>query len=51
LALKLGRIFKLDPTLWIQIQTKNELLRVQNENKDKYYKYDINDLMLDISIE
>ncbi len=45
LALKLGKIFKLNPTLWIHIQTKNELIKVKNENEKKYQKYSINDLV------
>ena len=45
LALKLGKIFKLDPELWIHIQSKNELIRMREENKNKYQKYSIDDLV------
>lgn len=45
LALKLGQIFKVSPSLWIHIQTKNELMRVQRENEEKYHKYKLNDLI------
>ena len=45
LALKLGKIFRVDPTLWIHIQSKNELLRMGEENKKEYQKYNINDLL------
>lgn len=45
LALKLGKIFRVDPTLWIHIQSKNELLRMEEENKKEYQKYSIDDLL------
>lgn len=45
LALKLGKIFRVDSTLWIHIQSKNELLRMEKKNKNKYQKYNINDLL------
>lgn len=45
LALKLGKIFRVDPTLWIHIQSKNELLRMGEENKKEYQKYNIDDLL------
>ena len=45
LALKLGKIFRVDPTLWIHIQSKNELLRMGKENKKEYQKYNIDDLL------
>jgi len=45
LALKLGKIFRVDPSLWIHIQSKNELLRMAKENKKGYQKYNINDLL------
>lgn len=49
LALKLGKIFRVDPTLWIHIQSKNELLRMGEENKKEYQKYNINDLLKKVS--
>jgi len=45
LALKLGKIFRINPTLWIHIQSKNELTRMGKENKKEYQKYNINDLL------
>jgi len=45
LALKLGKIFRVNPTLWIHIQSKNELVRMGEENKKEYQKYNINDLL------
>lgn len=45
LALKLGKIFRVDPTLWIHIQSKNELIRLEKENKKEYQRYNIDDLL------
>lgn len=45
LALKLGRIFKVDPSLWVHIQSKNELIRMRMENEREYRKYNIEDLL------
>ena len=45
LALKLGKIFRVAPTLWIHIQSKNELIRLEKENKREYQKYNIDDLL------
>lgn len=45
LAIKLGTIFKVDPVLWIHIQSKNELIRLHQENKKAYQKYSLNDLL------
>lgn len=45
LALKLGNIFKIDPTLWIHIQGKNELEKMKKENENEYHKYTIDDLL------
>lgn len=45
LALKLGKLFKINPTLWIHIQSKNELKRIRRENEKKYQKYSIEDLL------
>lgn len=45
LALKLGKIFNVDPALWIHIQSKNELRKIKEENKRKYVKYNIDDLL------
>ena len=45
LAIKLGTIFRVDPVLWIHIQSKNELIRLHQENKKEYQKYSLNDLL------
>ena len=44
LALILGKIFNIDPMLWIEIQTKNELNKLKNA-EDNRYNYSLNDLM------
>jgi len=45
LAIKLGTIFRVNPVLWIHIQSKNELLKLRKENKKEYQKYKLSDLM------
>ena len=45
LALKLGEIFRVDPTLWINIQSKNELLGVDKQRRMDYQKYRLEDLL------
>jgi len=45
LALKLGNIFKVEPTIWIHIQSKNELKKMKEENEKEYQKYSIDDLL------
>lgn len=45
LALKLGNIFRVDPALWLQVQSKNELLAILAEDKEKYAKYQLADLL------
>jgi len=45
LALKLGKIFRVDPTLWIHIQSKNELMKIEKENRKDYQSYNIKELM------
>ena len=45
LAFKLGQIFNLDPNLWLLIQSKNELLGVDNKKKLDYQKYRLDDLL------
>ena len=44
LALIFGRLFNHDPLLWIEIQAKNELRRLLEAQKNKYYNYSLNDL-------
>ncbi len=45
LALKLGKIFPVKPTLWIHIQSKNELIRLEKENKKEYQNYSLDALL------
>jgi len=45
LAIKLGTIFKIDPILWIHIQSKNELIRLHHEKRKEYKKYKLSDLL------
>ena len=45
LALKLEKIFNVDASLWIHIQSKNELIKISEENKRKYLRYNIEDLL------
>jgi len=45
LAIKLGKIFRVEPTLWIHIQSKNELKRLEKENSNEYQHYNIDDLL------
>lgn len=45
LALKLGKIFRVEPSLWINIQSKNELIKVEKENRKEYQNYSITELI------
>ncbi|MCF6268139.1 MAG: hypothetical protein L3J41_00340 [Melioribacteraceae bacterium] len=45
IALVLGKIFKIDPMIWLNIQAKNELKRLTHSNQDKYNHYSLNELM------
>jgi len=45
LAIILGKIFKIDPLLWIEIQTKNELRRIRSTNPKKFNQYSLRDLI------
>ena len=45
LALIFGRLFNHNPMLWIEIQAKNELLRLVNAEQNKYSTYSLNDLI------
>ncbi len=44
-ALKLGQLFNIDPNLWLQIQSKNELSNMNKEKKLSYQKYKLDDLL------
>ncbi len=45
LAYKLGQIFNVNPNYWLLIQSKNELLEIDNKRKAKFKKYQLNDLL------
>ena len=45
LALILGKIFNVNPMLWIEIQAKNELNRLEDAQDKKYYNYSLKDLI------
>ena len=45
LALKLGSIFYVSAAVWLQIQSKNELLAIMKEDREKYAKYQLADLL------
>jgi plasmid maintenance system antidote protein VapI len=45
LAMKLGQIFHLDPLIWLQIETKNDLLQSVRANEAAYTKYSLKDLL------
>ena len=45
LALKLGKIFNINPTLWINIQSKNELRKMQMQDMKKYEAYHLDTLL------
>lgn len=45
LALIFGKIFNHSPLLWIEIQAKNELDRLQHAERNKYAIYSLNDLI------
>ncbi|MEN8121744.1 MAG: HigA family addiction module antitoxin [Bacteroidota bacterium] len=45
LALILGKIFNISPMLWIEIQAKNELNRLEKAKDNKYYNYSLKDLI------
>lgn len=45
IAYKLGEIFDLNPNLWLLIQSKNELLKIDSELRTEYKKYRLKDLL------
>ena len=47
LALIFGKIFNINPMLWIEIQAKNELNKIEKEKNNEYYNYSLNDLISD----
>ena len=45
MALIFGKIFNIDPMLWIEIQAKNELKKLKTSRSNKYQKYSLSDLI------
>ncbi len=45
LAIKLGKIFKVDPSIWLYIESKNELVHEAKEKEEPYGKYSLDDLL------
>ncbi len=45
LALVFDKLFNHDPMLWIEIQAKNEINRLEHSDKNKYSDYSLNDLI------
>jgi addiction module HigA family antidote len=45
LAIKFGKIFGMKPTVWINIQSKNALLKIKQKDVKKYSKYNLKDLL------
>ncbi|PIY08488.1 MAG: hypothetical protein COZ18_12000 [Flexibacter sp. CG_4_10_14_3_um_filter_32_15] len=44
-AIKLGKIFDLNPTIWLQIENKNELMQEIKSKKEIYNKYNLESLL------
>jgi len=45
IALKLGSTFKVDPLLWLYIETKNEVRSVQKNSREDFGAYNLNALL------
>jgi len=45
LAIKFGNIFKIDPLIWLHIQSKNEMIKAQSQEREAYKKYKLEDLI------
>ncbi len=45
LALILGKVFKINPIYWIEIQAKNELIRLKKEKDKELHNYSLRDLL------
>jgi len=44
-AYKLGEIFNVNPNMWLLIQSKNELLQIDEARKREYKRYKLKDLL------
>ena len=49
LAIKFGEIFRVDPVIWLHIQSKNELLEIIERDKERYEKYKLEDLLKEMN--
>ena len=45
LAIKLGGIFKVNPAIWLHIESKNELIRSEKLQKSSYTRYTLQALL------
>ena len=45
MALVLGKVFNIEPTLWLNVQAKNELKKLTKSSKRSYSKYSLDDLI------
>jgi len=45
LALKLEQIFGVDADIWLRVQSKNELQKLKEKNRNTYQKYQLTDLL------
>ena len=45
LALIFGKLFNHNPMLWIEIQAKNEIKRLEHSKNNKYSNFSLNDLI------
>lgn len=45
IAIKLGKIFKLDPSIWLYLESRNELAQQVRENQEAYGGYRLDDLV------
>jgi len=45
IALKLGKIFKMNPEIWLHLESKNELIGETKDKKEDYDKYSLQDLL------
>ena len=49
LAFKLGQVFGLIPNSWLLIQSKNDLMRIDDDKKLAYQKYTLKGLLKKVS--
>ena len=45
LAIKLGRVFKVNPVIWLHLEVKNELKREKQVNSSNYDTYSLKDFL------